>query len=70
MGRRCYVLLRLHHYVPIRCRGDVPLRRLGDIPWRRRLVFHLKHNCDVAGTYEETSLQRRYNACCRVGMCS
>ena len=61
MGRRCYVLLRLRHYVPIQCHGHVPLRRLGDVPRRRRFVFHLRHNRDVAGTYEETSLRRRYN---------
>ena len=59
MGRRCYVLLRRRHDVPIRCRGDVPLRRLGDVPRRRRWVFHLRRNCDVAGTYVvPTSLRR------------
>ena len=61
MVRRCYVLLTRHHDVPIRCRGDVPLRRLGDVPWSRRWVFHLRRNCDVAGTYRETSLRRRYD---------
>ena len=59
MVRRCYVLLRRRHDVPIRCRGDVPLRRLRDVPRRRRWVFHLRCNCDVAGTYRETSLRRR-----------
>ena len=53
MGRRCYVLLRRRHDVPIRCRGDVPPRR--------RWVFHLRRTCDVAGTYRETPLQRRYD---------
>ena len=58
MGRRCYVLLRRRYGVPIRCRGNVPLRRLGDVPQRRRSVFHLRRNCDVAGTYRETSVRR------------
>ena len=61
MGRRCYVLLRRRHDVPIRCRGDVPLRRLGDVLRRCRWVFHFRRNCDVAGTYRETSLRRRYD---------
>ena len=61
MVRRCHVLLTRHHDVPIRCRGDVPLRRLGDVPWARRWVFHLRRNCDVAGTYRETSLPRCYD---------
>ena len=61
MGHRCYVLLRPRHDVPIRYRGDVPLRPLGDIPRRRRWVFHLRRNCDVAGTYRDTSLGRRYD---------
>ena len=61
MGRRCYLFLRRHRDVPIRCRGDVPLRRLGDVPRRRRCVFHLRRDCDVAGTYRETSLRRRYD---------
>ena len=61
MGRRCYVLARRCHDVPIRCRGDVPLRRVGDVPPRRRWVFHLRHTCDVAGTYGEKSLRRRYD---------
>ena len=54
MGRSCYVLLRHCHDVLIKCRGDVPLRR-------RRWVFHLRRNCDVAGTYRETSLPRCYD---------
>ena len=57
MRRRCQVILTSHHDVPIRCRGDVPLRRLGDVPSRRRWVFHLRRNCDVAGTYRETLLR-------------
>ena len=61
MGRCCYVVLKRFHDVPIRCRGEVPLRRLGDVPPRSRWVFHLRRTCDVAGTYRETSLQRRYN---------
>ena len=60
MGRRCYVLLRRRHSVPIRCRADVPLRCLGEVPPRRRWVFHLRRTCDVAGTYRETLLRRRY----------
>ena len=61
MGRRCYVLLRHCHDVPIRCRRDVPLRRLCEVPPRGRWVFHLRRTCDVAGTYRERSLQRRYD---------
>ena len=61
MGRRCYVLLRRFHDVPIRCRGDVPLRRLGNVPLKRHWVFHLRYTCDVAGTYTETLLRRRYD---------
>ena len=61
MGRRCDVLLRRRRDVPIRCRGDVPLRRLGGVPRRRHWVFHLRRNCDVAGTYRETSLRRHYD---------
>ena len=61
MGRRCYVLLRRRYDVPIRRRGDVPLRRLGDVASRRRWVFHLSRNCDVAGTYRETSLRHRHD---------
>ena len=61
MRRRFYVLLRGPHDVPIKFRGDVPLRRLGDVPSRRRWVFCLRRNCDVAGTYRETSLQRRHD---------
>ena len=61
MGRRCYVLLRRRYDVPIRRRGDAPLRRLGAVPSRCRWVFHLGRNCDVAGTYRETSLQRRHD---------
>ena len=67
MGRRCYVVLRRRHDVPIRCREDVPLIRLGDVPRRRRWVFHLRRNCDVAGTYRETSLRRRYDVLLLVG---
>ena len=59
MGRRCYVLLRPCHDFPIRCRGDVLLRRLWDVPPRRRWVFHLRHTCNIIGTYRETSLRRR-----------
>ena len=61
MGRRCYVLLRRRHDVPIKCHGDIPLRRLGDVLSRPRWVFHLRRTCDVAGTYRETSLQRRHD---------
>ena len=61
MGHPYYVLLRRRHDVLIRCRGDVPMRRLGDVPRKRRSVFHLRCNCDVAGTYRETSLRRRYD---------
>ena len=67
MGRRCYVLLRRRLDVSIRRRGDVPLRRLGDVPTRRRWVFHLGRTCDVAGTYRETSLRRRYDVLLLVG---
>ena len=67
MGRRCYVVLRRRHDVPIRCREDVPLIRLGDVPRRRRWVFHLRRNCDVAGTYRETSLRRRSDVLLLVG---
>ena len=67
MGRRCYVVLTRRHDVPIRCREDVPLIRLGDVPRRRRWVFHLRRNCDVAGTYRETSLRRRYDVLLLVG---
>ena len=28
---------------------------------RRRWVFHLRRTCDVAGTYRETPLRRRYD---------
>ena len=56
----CYVLLRRHHEVLIRHGGDIPLRRIGDAPWRRCWVFHLRCICDVAGTYRETFLRRRY----------
>ena len=61
MGRRCYVLLRRRYDVPIRRRRDTPLTRLGEIPSRRRWVFHLRRNCDVAGTYRETSRRRRHD---------
>ena len=61
MGCCCYVLLKRFHDVPIRCRGDVPLRRLGDVPLKRHWVFHLRYTCDVAGTYTETLLRRRYD---------
>ena len=68
MGRCCYVHLRRRHDVSIRRRGDVPLRSLNDVPPRRRWVFHLRHTCDVAGTFRE---RRRYDvattSCCRVG---
>ena len=67
MGRRCYVLLRRRHDVRIRCRGHVPLRRLGDVPRRRRWVFHLRRNCDIAGTYRQTSLRRCYDVLVQVG---
>ena len=60
MGRHCYVLLKRCHDVPRRCRGDVPLRRLGDVPPRRRWVLHLRHTCNVAGTYRGTSLRRHW----------
>ena len=61
MRRCCYVLLRRHHGVTIRCRGEVPRRHINDVPSRRRWVFHLRSTCDVAETYRETSLQRRYD---------
>ena len=61
MGRRCYVLLRRRYDVPVRPRGNVPQRRLGDVPSRRRWVFYLGRTCNVAGTYRETSLRRRYD---------
>ena len=60
MGRRCYLLLRRRHDIPIRCRRDVPLTRLGGVPRRHRWVFLMRRNCDVAGTYRETLLRRRY----------
>ena len=59
--RSRYVVLRRRHDVPIKCRGDVPLKRLDDIPPRSRWVFRLGRNYDVAGTYRETSLHRRYD---------
>ena len=52
--------LRRHYDVPIRRGGDIQLRRLGDVPSRRPWVFHFGRTCDVAGTYRETSLRRRY----------
>ena len=55
IGRRHYIPLRRRHDIPIRSRKDVPLRHLGDVPLRRHWVFHLRHTCDVAGTYRETS---------------
>ena len=61
MRRCCYILLRRRQDVPTRCCGNVPLRRLGDVRRRRRWVFHLRRNCDVAGTYRGTSLRRRYD---------
>ena len=61
MGRRHYVLLRRRHDIPIRRLEDIPLRRLGDVPLRRRWLFHLRHACDVAETYRETSLRRRHD---------
>ena len=48
IGHLCYVLLRRCHDVPIRYCGDAPL-------------FHLRRTCDVAGTYRETLLRRRYD---------
>ena len=59
MRGRCYVLLKGRPYVLIRYRGDAPLKRHGDVPSRRHWVFHLRRNCDVAGTYRETSLRAR-----------
>ena len=53
MGSHHNDLLRRRHHILIRQRGDVPLRRC----W----VFHLRRTCDVAGTYRETSLRRRYD---------
>ena len=67
MERRCYILLRPRHDVPIRCCGDVPLRPLSDVPPTRRLVFHLRRTCDVAGTSKETSLRRHYDVVFRLG---
>ena len=61
MGRHCFVFLRRRYDVPIRRRRDASLGRLGDVPSRRRWVFHLRRTCDIAGTYRETSLQRRHN---------
>ena len=61
MGRRSYVPLRRRYDVPIRRRGNVPLRRLGDVSLRIRSVFYLGRTCNVAGTYRETSLRRRYD---------
>ena len=61
MGRRYYIPLRRRHDIPIRSRKDVPLRHLGDVPLRRHWVFHLRHTCDVAGTYRETSLRHHHN---------
>ena len=61
MGGRCYILLKRRHDVAIRCHGDVPLRHLGDVLQRLRWVFHLRRNCDVAETYRETLLRRRYD---------
>ena len=56
--RRYYIFLRRRYDVPIRRRRDAPLRHLGDVPSRCCWVFHLRHTCDVAGTYKETSLRR------------
>ena len=61
MGRRHYIPLRYCHNIPIRRCGDVPLGRLGDVPLGRRWVFHLRRTCDVAGTYREMPLRRRYD---------
>ena len=61
MRRRCYVFLRLCYDVPIRRRRDAPLRRLGEVPSRLRWVFHLRHTCNVAETYRETSMLRRHD---------
>ena len=58
MGRRCYVLLRSRHNVPIRCRTT-------ETSWRRStetsLGVSFRRNCDIAGTYSETSLRRCYD---------
>ena len=69
VGRRCHVLLRHRYDVPIRRRRDARLRRLGNVPSRRRWVFHLRHTCDVAGTYRETSLQRLHDVFMPGGLC-
>ena len=61
MVRRHYVPLRRGHNIPIRSCEDAPLRRRDDVPLRRRWVFHFRRTCDVAGTYKETSLRRRYD---------
>ena len=61
MGRHNYITLRHRHDIPIRRREDAPLRRLGDVPLRRRWVFHLRGTCDVAGSYREPLLRRRYD---------
>ena len=68
MRRRHYIPLRHGHDIPIRRREDVPLRRLDDVPLRRRWVFHLRHTCDVAGQYKETSLRRRHDVLLPGGM--
>ena len=69
MGPHCYVLLRHRHKVPIRCCGEIPLRRLGDVVPGRCWVFHLRHTCNVTGTYRETSLQRCYDVLLPGGTC-
>ena len=61
MGRHNYITLRRRHDIPIRHLEDAPLRRLGDVPLRRRWVFHLRGTCDVAGSYREPLLRRRYD---------
>ena len=61
IGRNHYVPLKRCHAIPIRCRDDVPLRRFGEVPLRRPWVFHLRHTCDVAGMYRETSMRRSHD---------
>ena len=41
--------------------SHIPIRRREDVPLRRRRLFHLRRTCDVAGTYKNTSLQRRHD---------
>ena len=56
----CYVVVHCHD-LPIKRLEDLSPRRLGDVPPRRQWVFCLRLTCNVAGTYRETSLQRRHN---------